>query len=187
MVSKIPDLYKVLAWNDRVTVWDFATGAIPKFGATISNTGDGSIILSKILIRYASGNVEYTIGRTLQPREAAVIVRELEPSSEYDATVANDTGVPNSKLRMTSNQIALGDPSIRPCFAIYFLHKEALEIKRVNEYYRPYGKRMVTEDAEAFVIYYSQHYEKEVWTSFPVVATFARSNRPGCDSSHFED
>jgi hypothetical protein len=189
VASKIPDLYKMMAWTDTVRVWDFESGLYPIFGAKISNVGDGPVLLSKILVRYGKGgNAEYELGRTLQPNETMVVQRQIEEVSEYDGYLATKSGQPTKILDDNSNITRLDEGfSSRPCFASMLYHKNALALIRMDEAYGQGGTKLVKAEAQAYIIYISLHHSREERVEFPVVMTFNHSTRPGCSWDKFRD
>jgi hypothetical protein len=55
VVSNLPEVYKILAWKDRIQIWQFDSQS-KNFHTIISNTGDGPVIVSAIVV-YSSDSV----------------------------------------------------------------------------------------------------------------------------------
>jgi hypothetical protein len=51
----------------------------------------------------------------------------------------------------------------------------------MNDHAKANGRRLIIDDqAQAFAIFLSLHYGKQVWVPFPVIATFLQNLKPGC-------
>ncbi len=182
IVGKIPDLYRLFNWRDQVTVWRFDTGLYPKFSITLSNTGDGPVIVSQIFVILQDGyNVGYPIGQTLLPGESIPIEGGQEFSTYYDGYIYNYSGRPNATVLKNAGSPSPNEKKL-PCFGEILFSKDSLLLSRMREHGNANSIKLVEDDkAQAFVVFYSLHERKEVRYQFPVITTFLRASDPKCE------
>lgn len=184
VVGKAPDVYKLLHWNDQVLVWSFDTGLYPDFSLTLSNTGDGPVIVSQIFVILPDGRlVGYPIAQTLPAGQSILIAGGQVFSPHYLGYIYNQSGRASATLLRNAGQ-PWPDQNVLPCFGEILFSENSLLLGRTREYYRTKTDGKLVEDtrSQAFVVYYSLHDKKEVRYPFPVITTFVQSSDPKCQS-----
>jgi hypothetical protein len=174
VVSNLPEVYKILAWKDRIKIWQFDSQS-QNFHTIISNTGDGPVIVSAIVL-YSSngGNNQIDIRKTIAPHESISESKDNQTGvAEYQTYPSNASGTPNSLMLSHSGFII--DDFANPgglCSLIHFFDKGAVDVKRIQDFYSAHGSKLIVTFAEGSVKYYSLHNEKEMETRFPVLETY---------------
>lgn len=197
IVSEIPNIYKILMWRDQIKLWEFSARYYPNFSLSLSNVGDGPIIVSSILIYWNDsvpnapprrGNAQYTVGKVVQPTDTLIIPAKPDARNDYYLDIANTSGRPNSTV-ISHSSIAYENPRSNPstCFMMVFYNEDAVAISRMQNAYGSEGLRVVQEPIRGVVVYYRIHDKKEVRTAFPVVATFERSTNPECAALNYQN
>lgn len=183
VIGKVPDLRKMFNWRDQVTVWSFDTGLYPDFSATLSNTGDGKIIVSQIFVILPDGyNVSYPIAETLVPGQSiARPGRQVFPPF-YGGYTHNQSGIANATVLENAGS-PWPEQKRLPCFGEILFSKDSLLLTRMREQEKGSGNRLIEDSrAQAYVVYYSLHERKEVRQQFPVVTTFLKASNPSCNA-----
>jgi RNA polymerase subunit RPABC4/transcription elongation factor Spt4 len=189
-ISKIPDLRKMFNWTDHVTVWNFDTGLYPNFSITLSNTGDGPVIVSQIFVTLPDGyNVGYPIAETLQPgsetlrpRQSIAIAGGQVFPPFYKGYIYNHSGIANATVLKNAGS-PWPEQKKLPCFGEILFSKDSLLLSRMREHGKATGSKLVEDSkAQAVVVYYSLHERKEVRYQFPVVTAFLQASDPSCDA-----
>ena len=99
VISNLPEVYKILAWKDRIKIWQFNSQS-QNFHTIISNTGDGPVIVSAIVL-YSSngGNNQIDIRKTIAPHESISESKDNQTGvAEYQTYPSNASGTPNSLM-----------------------------------------------------------------------------------------
>jgi hypothetical protein len=173
----------MLNWKDQVTVWNFDTGLYPDFSITLSNTGDGPVIVSQIFVIMPDGyyNVGYPIAQTLLPGQSIAIAGGQVFSPYYGGYIYNRSGKANATLQQNAGSPWPEEQKL-PCFGEILFSKDSLLLSRMREYAKATSTKLVEDEkGEAFVVYYSLHKRKEVRYQFPVITTFLRASNPKCE------
>jgi len=188
IVVRIPDVYKLFHWRDQVTVWSFDTGLYPHFSITLSNTGDGPIIVRQVFVIMPDGsipdgwyNVSYAIGQILPPGESILIEEGQEFPPDYNGYTYNSSGTANATVLRNAGSPW---PKVKklPCFGEILFSTDSLLLSRMRDDGKATGTKLVEDKkAQAFVVYYSLHERKEVRYQFPVITTFVRASNPKCE------
>jgi hypothetical protein len=192
IISEVPNIYRVLAWRDQIKIWEFRALDYEDFEIFASNTGDGPVVLSSLIIYYRDNwSARYSIGKILQHHDTltkSIGDAKSTPhftDADYDVFIATASGKVNDTVRQ--NSVIVGDNASRPCFLMVVYNKEFEGLSRMESHYSSGGKHLVTEPLQAVAVYYSIHNGEEVRAPFPAVATFARSTKPECRALNYQD
>jgi hypothetical protein len=197
-ISEVPTLRKFFAWNDEVKIAKFEADDTKNFIVAAANIGDGSVILSSIVVEYRGGSIPYTIQKILDANTS--LSERIENKSDaqgnaprmrdlvdYNRYLGTSSGKLNPTIIKNSDIIYTYDAASWPCLAMILWNEGSEEVPRMEEYYKALNMRLVTERVKASVVYYSVHARKELRTPFPVVALFARSTKPSCRAQNYND
>ncbi|MGA8596990.1 MAG: hypothetical protein WB676_19945, partial [Bryobacteraceae bacterium] len=188
IISETPNIYKLLMWNDEIKIWEFSARYYPNYTLSLSNVGDGPIIISTILLFWGKGsNIQYKIGKLVQPHDSLVMTAPRETRQDYSTDVANTSGKPNTTVMSNAGIVFEDSSGTSPCFMMWFLSADAIEIDRMQNAYSRMNLKIVEESVQGVVVYYSLHDRKEARASFPVVATFEQSTKPECMTLKYQD
>jgi len=185
IMGKIPDLYKMIAWRDKVKVFDFETGLYPEFTVSLSNIGDGQIMVSQIFIILPDGyNVGYRISETLAPGGSITRAGSQVFPPDYGGYIYNRSGIPNETILKNAGS-PWPEQNMKPCFGEIMFIENSFLLNRMRSKIKNY--KLVEKNIDAFVIYYSLHNGSEVMERFPVVVTFVLSSEEKCGRLNYED
>jgi hypothetical protein len=198
IISELPSLRKVIAWNDELQVVEFGATDTRNFTVSANNVGDGTVILSSIVIFLKNGNENagYVIDKVLDANRLlseSFNVKEdaqgMAPQipADYDLFIANTSGKPNSTTIQRSQIIYSFNSSTWPCFLKVPANATSEGQRRMEQAYSTQGRHLVTEPLQAFAIYFSAHSGKKIRTPFPAVAAFMRSTKPECRALNYND
>ena len=180
IVGEVPDLWRVLAWKDQVKVFDFETGLYPSFSVSLSNVGDGTVMVSQIFAIMPDGyNVSYPINKTLLPGESLALSGEQVFSPYYDGYIYTKSGTANSTVLANAGLPWPGEHKT-PCFGEILFNTESFLLSRMRDHVKAADTKLVEANVQALVLYNSLHYQKKIRDPFPVVATFLQSSSPSC-------
>jgi hypothetical protein len=193
IINQIPNIYKIIAWEDKIKIWEFTANehVAGDFTISASNVGDGPIILSSVILYYReTASASYNINKILQPRES-LVTNETPPSEgkktgttsleAYKDFVANPSGKPNDTIIKHSSL----DTYEAPCFLVVPYNQTSRDLKRMDDHYQYWKMHLITDELRAFVRYFSIHDGKDLLIPFPAVATFVRSTKPECQSLNY--
>lgn len=191
IIGELPTIHKVIAWQDRVQLWDFRSviNSLDDFNIAISNIGDGPVILSSIIVYYGrNGSVVYTIQKSLASQQSlvATINTHAAPNTslaDYDIFLATPSGRPNDTITGHASMLA----SERPCLLMIPFLKNSPDISRMEEHYTAEHAHLVTVEERAVLDYFSIHDSKDIIFPFATVSAFAISTRPECRALNYSD
>ena len=198
IISEASSLRKFFAWNGEVKVAKFVAEDKNNFDVAASNVGDGSVILSSIVVEYRGGSMPYEIHKVLDANtslserienksDAQGNAPRIRDHVDYDLYLGTNSGKLNTTIMKNSDIIYSYDAASWPCLAMELRNEGSEEIPRMGEYYKARNMRLVTEPVKASVVYYSVHARKELRTPFPALALFVRSTKPACRAQNYND
>jgi len=188
--NQVYHAYQQVFWTDDANVLELETGSSPYLKVTLANGGDGPVFASQLVIYWEGGSLPFPLYRTL----AAAEVAQLNTLASADAVsamnkfvdyVANSTGVPSAKLLAQASIPSSARP--QPCFLMSVFDENSSDLSRMKKFYVEAGRKMVTGNATARLIFFSVRTGKRLEKSIPVVATFAKSKSPDCFSASLEE
>jgi len=176
-------------WARKVEVRYFRTEIAPEFDAVFSNSGTEPAFVDEIAVYYRGGYIRYRVDKQVEPKQfLSVETINKNLKKQYSTFIARDflrtsTGRVTPFI-MSNVDFAMKDTINPKCFTpVFFLAGEA-DIRRISNMSN--AGLLVTEPAEAHMIYYRSATGEKVEAKFDTVATFARSSSPECSSLSVE-
>lgn len=160
--ERLSGLIEDVTWRDDVALVAFAEDAAKNHRVVFSNTGDGRVLISSILVHHQLGTVAIQVNLDVEPGRAAIFndVSAGAGDKSWRILLSEDGRLPdNVRARMVN-----GDK----CFAFGFTEPDSILARQLAELYKNANSQMVLEDATAQVDYFSPHDQRMMSSEFPL-------------------
>lgn len=174
VASHVAVLMHNYQWKDNANVLYFRSGNFPSsFRIVIANTGDGQIYVRELRIWWKESVRSYAIDSEVDIDKIYsydnLHLGELSAHG-YQEFIANFTGHVNADVAYSSTQ----ELAHEECFFSVFFSSNAGDIEHMNEYYKMYDRKLVSEPVNATLYFYSAHLRRFEKVKVPAVITFLR-------------
>jgi hypothetical protein len=168
---------KRLFWRDSINLVHLNGVPGYKFNAVLSNTGDGPVFVSVVIVYWRGSNHSFRVQKTVPSRDFSVLIEESESWASNAGYLASSTGIPTENVLQSA---AINARLESGCFVTNFYDAGAPDLTRMNSFYSARKRTLVTDPAKVDVHYSSLHDGKVAVANFDVVATFLRRDKPEC-------
>jgi len=176
--------YTSLFWRNTLTVLAFDGGGEDgTSNITVSNSGDGPLLLSRVEVHWKTGSEDFPFNKTV-PIHAlenfsfsgwAKSPAPQETKLPQFAILASPTGVASQALFDLAAR-----PSGRKCINFRFYNPEHSNLARMKEHYKKGGRNIVVGEATAYVYFFGGRRATEIKSELPVVAAFEERLTQDC-------
>jgi hypothetical protein len=186
-LHQIAETSKQVLWREELNVLELETGPTPYLRTVLSNSGDGPVLATEIIVYWRDGSYRYPLDRIVAVNSIEIVNNispTTPPMSNYDSYVGNDTGLPSPKtLEIADIAISGREPG---CLLASMFDADNANLQRMKKFYESGKSKLLLGKAEAKLFFFSAHSGTRIQRNVPIVATFLTLGTPECRKLSFE-